>query len=193
MLAAVCRMAKPAGKKPKGGKAKKQRATEHKKRIKAASGAAAGGGGGGDDGGKDLGLAPAGKGGHQRNPKAFVFSGRGKAKRQAARSAEKDQRRMHGAASLLAAPNMLAACCASSSRGPAQGTALLSVTARPFNAPLLGLDDCHEALCCGRCGTRIWLPKCVAKVLLRCAALCEHHLPHPCLRSQHGSVAAQSR
>ena len=90
-------MAKPAGKKPKGGKAKKQRATEHKKRIKAATGAPVGGSvGGGDDGGKDLGLAPAGKG-HQRNPKAFVFSGRGKAKRQAARSAEKDQRRMHGA------------------------------------------------------------------------------------------------
>ncbi len=95
-------MAKPAGKKPKGGKAKKQRATEHKKRIKAATGAPAGGGGGGDDGGKDLGLAPAGKG-HQRNAKAFVFSGRGKAKRQAARSAEKDQRRMHGAAPLVAA------------------------------------------------------------------------------------------
>ena len=31
-----------------------------------------------------------------RNPKAFVFSGRGKAKLQQARSAEKDQRRMHG-------------------------------------------------------------------------------------------------
>ena len=89
------RMAKSAGKKPKGGKAKKQRKGEHKKRIAAASGAT-----GGDDGGKDLGLGPAAGGagkGHQRNPRAFVFSGRGKAKRQAARSAEKDQRRMHGA------------------------------------------------------------------------------------------------
>ena len=27
----------------------------------------------------------------------------------------------------------------------------------------------------------IWLPKCAAKLLLRCAALCEHHLPHPLL------------
>ena len=85
-------MAKSAGKKAKGGKAKKQRKGEHKKRIAAASGT------GGDDGGKDLGLGPGARGkGHQRNPKAFVFSGRGKAKRQAARSAEKDQRRMHGA------------------------------------------------------------------------------------------------
>ena len=32
----------------------------------------------------------------QRNPKAFVFSSRGKAKIQKARSAEKEQRRMHG-------------------------------------------------------------------------------------------------
>lgn len=32
----------------------------------------------------------------QRNPKAFVFSSRGKAKVQKARSAEKEQRRMHG-------------------------------------------------------------------------------------------------
>ena len=31
-----------------------------------------------------------------RNPKAFVFSGRGKAKLQHARSAERDQKRMHG-------------------------------------------------------------------------------------------------
>lgn len=31
-----------------------------------------------------------------RNPKAFVFSGRGKAKLQQARSAERDQKRMHG-------------------------------------------------------------------------------------------------
>ena len=32
----------------------------------------------------------------KRNPKAFVFSSRGKAKVQKARSAEKEQRRMHG-------------------------------------------------------------------------------------------------
>lgn len=32
----------------------------------------------------------------KRNPKAFIFSSRGKAKVQKARSAEKDQRRMHG-------------------------------------------------------------------------------------------------
>lgn len=31
-----------------------------------------------------------------RNPKAFVFSGRGKAKKQASRTAERDQRRLHG-------------------------------------------------------------------------------------------------
>ena len=32
----------------------------------------------------------------KQNPKAFVFSSRGKAKKQQARSAEKDQRRLHG-------------------------------------------------------------------------------------------------
>lgn len=32
----------------------------------------------------------------KRNPKAFIFSSRGKAKIQQARTAEKDQRRMHG-------------------------------------------------------------------------------------------------
>ena len=32
----------------------------------------------------------------KQNPKAFVFSSRGKAKVQQARSAEKEQRRMHG-------------------------------------------------------------------------------------------------
>ena len=34
-----------------------------------------------------------------RNPKAFVFSGRGKAKLQQNRSAERDQKRMHGQSS----------------------------------------------------------------------------------------------
>jgi ribosome biogenesis protein BMS1 len=87
-------MAKPTGNKVKGGKAKKQRATEHKKRKAEASGGAAAAGG--DDGGKDIGVGAA-PSGNQRNPKAFIFSGQGKAKRQAARTAEKDQRRMHGA------------------------------------------------------------------------------------------------
>ena len=32
----------------------------------------------------------------KQNPKAFIFNSRGKAKIQQARSAEKDQRRMHG-------------------------------------------------------------------------------------------------
>ena len=36
-----------------------------------------------------------------RNPKAFVFSGRGKAKLQQTRSAERDQKRMHGQPWLL--------------------------------------------------------------------------------------------
>lgn len=31
-----------------------------------------------------------------RNPKAFVYSGRGKAKKAASRTAEREQRRMHG-------------------------------------------------------------------------------------------------
>ena len=87
-------MAKPTGNKVKGGKAKKQRATEHKKRKAEASGGAVATGG--DDGGKDIGVGTA-PSGNQRNPKAFIFSGQGKAKRQAARTAEKDQRRMHGA------------------------------------------------------------------------------------------------
>lgn len=85
-------MAKPTGNKVKGGKAKKQRATEHKKRKAEASGGAAPPG---EDAGKDLGGAAST--GNQRNPKAFIFSGQGKAKRQAARTAEKEQRRMHGA------------------------------------------------------------------------------------------------
>lgn len=39
-----------------------------------------------------------------RNPKAFVFSGRGKAKIQQARTAEKDQRRMHGEIGIAPSP-----------------------------------------------------------------------------------------
>ena len=92
-------MAKPTGNKVKGGKAKKQRATEHKKRkAEASGGGAAAVAKGGDDGGKDLGVGGAPTG-NQRNPKAFIFSGQGKAKRQASRTAEKEQRRMHGAKS----------------------------------------------------------------------------------------------
>ena len=148
-------MAKPAGKKPKGGKAKKQRATEHKKRIKAATGAAAGGGGG-DDGGKDLGLAPAGaKGGHQRNPKAFVFSGRGKAKRQAARSAEKDQRRMHGAAALAPLPLTFPLSCpwaSISASDIARGMPRRQLAYKGHQ--YADLRD-HRFLCCSTRGTRM--------------------------------------
>lgn len=43
-----------------------------------------------------------------RNPKAFVFSGRGKAKLQQARSAERDQKRMHG---VCCVKRDFAACC----------------------------------------------------------------------------------
>ena len=49
------------------------------------------------DGGKKV-LSP--EAARKQNPKAFIFSGSGKAKRQQARSAEKDQRRMHGLSSL---------------------------------------------------------------------------------------------
>lgn len=49
----------------------------------------------GQEGGQEAGKAAA------RNPKAFVFSSRGRAKQQKARSAEKDQRRLHGGHSKL--------------------------------------------------------------------------------------------
>lgn len=45
------------------------------------------------DGGKKV-LSP--EAARKQNPKAFIFSGSGKAKRNQARTAEKDQRRMHG-------------------------------------------------------------------------------------------------
>jgi len=171
-------MAKPAGKKPKGGKAKKQRATEHKKRIKAATGAPVSGGG--DDGGKDLGLAPAGKGGHQRNPKAFVFSGRGKAKRQAARSAEKDQRRMHGAVTLALRPAAvtlgLGAICSPAS-------ALFCMSCSADGPRLLRPASCRHALrlsdaaqlrvpWCSRAGFL-----CRERVLMVVAKRCRHPAP----------------
>lgn len=47
-----------------------------------------------DEDGKKKALSP--EEAKQRNPKAFVFSSRGNAKKQQMRSAEKEQRRMHG-------------------------------------------------------------------------------------------------
>ena len=48
-----------------------------------------------------------------RNPKAFVFSGRGKAKLQQTRSAERDQKRMHGMRheTVAATCRCLPTCC----------------------------------------------------------------------------------
>lgn len=60
-------------KKKSGRKADKRKAAETKKRSPAELDAA-----------------------RKQNPKAFVFASRGKAKIQRARTAEKDQRRMHG-------------------------------------------------------------------------------------------------
>ncbi|KAK9820869.1 hypothetical protein WJX81_007795 [Elliptochloris bilobata] len=71
-------------KKTKGKKAAKRSAAKQKK------GLAAGTGGGGDGG--EGGAAPATK---QRNPKAFTVKSRGRAKLQRARTAEKEQKRMH--------------------------------------------------------------------------------------------------
>ena len=69
----------------------KKRKADADKKVRQASKA------GGDDGGAGLGGGVGGPApGQQRNPKAFVYSGRGKAKKQAARTAERDQRRMHG-------------------------------------------------------------------------------------------------
>lgn len=62
-------------KKKSGRKADKRKAAETKKK--------------GDDGGNND-VA------RKQNPKAFIFKSRGKAKIQRARTAEKDQRRMHG-------------------------------------------------------------------------------------------------
>ena len=62
-------------KKKSGRKADKRKAAETKKK-------------GTDDGNNDA--------ARKQNPKAFIFKSRGKAKIQRARTAEKDQRRMHG-------------------------------------------------------------------------------------------------
>jgi adenine-specific DNA methylase len=61
-------------KKKSGRKADKRKAAETKKK--------------GDDGNNDA--------AKKQNPKAFIFKSRGKAKIQRSRTAEKDQRRMHG-------------------------------------------------------------------------------------------------
>lgn len=83
----------PHKKKTKGARVKKRKADSGKKAFRAEKGAAGGesGLGGGADAATD-------KAARQRNPKAFVFSGSGKAKKSAARTAEREQRRMHGEA-----------------------------------------------------------------------------------------------
>jgi ribosome biogenesis protein BMS1 len=65
-------------KKKSGRKADKRKAAETKKKS------TDGGEGGNNDAAR------------KQNPKAFIFKSRGKAKIQRARTAEKDQRRMHG-------------------------------------------------------------------------------------------------
>ena len=81
----------PRKKKKAGGKAAKRKAKEHR------SGGKSGGKSGGEGSGKEESRDVAQK----RNPKAFIFSSSGRAKVQKARSAEKDQRRMHGEPPLL--------------------------------------------------------------------------------------------
>ena len=83
----------PHKKKTKGARVKKRKADSGKKAFRAEKGAAGGdsGLGGGADAATD-------KAARQRNPKAFIFSGSGKAKKSAARTAEREQRRMHGEA-----------------------------------------------------------------------------------------------
>ena len=76
-------------KKTKGKKAAKRSAAKHKKSLEA--------GGDGSEGGGSA-AVPSGK---QRNPKAFTVTSRGRAKLQRARTAEKEQKRMHGASKLL--------------------------------------------------------------------------------------------
>lgn len=91
-------------KKTKGAKVKKRKADTAKKERKAEK--AAGGDARDVAGGGPAKAAAASK---QRNPKAFIFSGSGKAKKQAARTAEKEQRRMHGRmARIPDASNLLA-------------------------------------------------------------------------------------
>ena len=71
-------------KKTKGKKAAKRSAAKHKKSLEA----------GGDGEGSEGAAVPSGK---QRNPKAFTVTSRGRAKLQRARTAEKEQKRLHGA------------------------------------------------------------------------------------------------
>ena len=75
-------------KKTKGAKVKKRKADTAKQARRAEKAA-----GGAGDGGSGRAADEAAR---QRNPKAFIFSGSGKAKKNAARTAEKEQRRMHG-------------------------------------------------------------------------------------------------
>lgn len=74
----------------KGGKSHRKKKSGKKAEKKKNSAARKGNGGGKE-------TAEAAK----RNPKAFIFSSRGKAKIQAARSADKDQKRMHGMSAFL--------------------------------------------------------------------------------------------
>lgn len=68
-----------------GRKAEKRKAAETKKK--------GGAGADGDGGGGDKAAAAANKG---QNPKAFAFQSAGKARASRARTAEKEQRRLHG-------------------------------------------------------------------------------------------------
>ncbi|PSC76713.1 ribosome biogenesis BMS1-like protein [Micractinium conductrix] len=76
-------------KKKSGRKAEKRKAAEGKKKTAAA------GGGDGDAGAAAPRKVISDEQARKQNPKAFVFSSRGKAKLQQARTAEKEQRRMH--------------------------------------------------------------------------------------------------
>ena len=70
----------------------------------------------------------------KQNPKAFVFSSRGKAKLQKARTAEKEQRRMHGAQQAAAG-------------GPAEPLLLLDTGHHPAVAVL----SVHLPACSASC------------------------------------------
>ena len=99
-------------KKTKGKKAAKRSAAKQKKSL------AAGGGEDGNVAGDGGGGAPTAS--KQRNPKAFTVKSTGRAKLQRARTAEKEQKRMHGASGFaLAKPataarlvyDLLCCCC----------------------------------------------------------------------------------
>ena len=81
-------MASEKHKKKKAGKKADKRKVQDKKKRREAEG--------GKDG-KEGNKKPLSKeAARKQNPKAFVFSSRGRAKQQQLRSADKDQRRMHG-------------------------------------------------------------------------------------------------